>query len=283
VTIMTTAPTRPGPQLTRDEAKVLAHYAAGESAKTITVNTGFDMALVGRVLDEHAGNDRARAHQLVLEYQERAQAVAAARGVSAPPAPAARPVPAAPAAVKAPAAAKPATPKTSAKPAAAPETKAPENAEPQDTEPENAGPQDTEAEPVHKLELEALLQATDATGVPRLRRAATKIRDLAAELRTDLAEHTREATLRTEQAALEARLAAIKEQLRPRRTQPVLPAATAGGDAETPLNTKAVRAWAAEQGLDCPARGRIPGAVTDAYRRAGSPAGTATDTAGGPR
>jgi Lsr2 len=241
---MTITPTRPARQLTRDEAKVLAHYAAGEASKTICINTGFDMTFVGRVLDEHAGNDRARAHQLVLEYTERAQAVAAARGVSGPPAPAA---------AKASPAAKTTAPTASAPPATTPENTAAGN-----TGPQSAGP-----EPVD--ELEALLQAADATGVPRLQRAATKIRDLAAELRTDLAEHTREAKLRAEQAELEARLAAIKEQLRPRRTQPVLPAA---GDGEAPLDTKAVRAWAEKQGLDCPARGRIPGAVTDAYRQA---------------
>lgn len=255
---MTITPTRPARQLTRDEAKVLAHYAAGESAKTITVNTGFTMDLVGRVLDEHAGNDRARAHQLVLEYQEHAQAVAAARGVSAPPAPAARPVPATPAAVTVSAAVKPTT---SVTPAAPPEV--PEKTEPQDTGQQSTEQQTTVGEPVDTLAFEALLQAADATGVPRLQRAATKIWDLATELRIDLAEHIREATLRAEQAQLETRLAAIKEQLRPRRTQPVLP--TAG--AEAPADTKAVRAWAAEQGLDCPARGRIPGAVTDAYRR----------------
>ena len=250
---MTITPARPARQLTREEAKILAHYAAGEASKTICTNTGFTMDLVGRVLDEHAGNDRARAHDLVLEYTERAQAVAAARGTSAPPAPAAQ----------APAAAKPAPP-NSTPPAAAPQQQeAPKNAEPQTTEPQS------EPEPVDELDFEALLQAADATGMPRLQRAVAKVRDLAAELRTDLAEHTREARLRAEQAELEARLAAIKEQLRPRRAQPVLPAAAAGAEGgQVPLDTKAVRAWATEQGLDCPARGRIPGTVTDAYRQA---------------
>ena len=240
---MTHPTTRAARQLTRDEAKVLAHYAAGEASKTICINTGFDMPFVGRVLDEHAGNDKARAHALVLEYTERAQTVAAARGISAPPA----------LHTPTPAAATPA-PRQSTPPAATPQQKAPGIAEPQ-----------TEPGPVDKLDFEALLQAAHATGVPRLQRAVAKICDLAAELRTDLAEHTRETTLRTEQAELEARLAAIKEQLRPRRTQPVLPAAEGG---EAPLDAKAVRAWAATHGLDCPARGRIPGAVAAAYQQA---------------
>lgn len=255
---MTITPTRPARQLTRDEAKVLAHYAAGESAKTITINTAFTMDLVGRVLDEHAGNDRARAHALVLEYTERAQTVAAARGVSTPPAPPAQ----------AAAAAKPA-PRENTPPAATPQN-ALEHTEPQAAKPE---PQTTEPQseprPVDELDFEALRQAADASGVPRLQRAVVKVRDLAAELRTDLAEHTRESKLRAEQTALECRLAAIKEQLRPRRTQSALPTAAAGAEGgQAPLDTKAVRAWAATQGLDCPARGRLPGAVTDAYRQA---------------
>jgi hypothetical protein len=240
---MTITPNRPARQLTRDEAKILAHYAAGESAKTITTNTDYTIDLVGRVLHEHAGNDRTRAHQLVLEYQERTQAVAAARGLNAPPAPRVQPRPAAPAAAKTPA--------------------APENTEPQIT-----GPQITETEPVGTLEFESLLQAADATGVPRLQRAATKIRDLITELRTDLAQHTREATLRAEQAKLEAQLAAIKEQLRPQRTQPIPPTASSTEAGPAPLDAKAVRAWAQKQGLYCPARGRIPDAVTDAYQQA---------------
>ena len=259
-------PTRPARQLTRDQAKVLAHYAAGESAKTITINTGFTMDLVGRVLDEHAGNDRARAHALVLEYTERAHAVAAARGVSAPPALAASPA-------QARAVAKPAPRKSTPPATAPPQQQAPENVEPQATEPhttkpepQTIGPQSGPG-PVDELDFEALLQAADATGVPRLQRAVVKVRDLTAELRTDLAEHTREATLRAEQAELEARLAAIKDQLRPRRAQPVLPA-LAGEGGQAPLDTKAVRAWATGQGLDCPVRGRIPGAIADAYRQA---------------
>jgi hypothetical protein len=265
---MTITPTRPTRQLTRDEAKVLAHYAAGESAKTITINTGFDMTLVGRVLDEHAGNDRARAHALVLEYTERAQTVAAARGVSAPPALAP------PAAAKTPAAAKKSTPAATAPENTEPENTEPENTEPESSGPESSGPQGAGPEPAGGLE--GLLQAAEAAGVPRLQRAAVKIRDLAAELRTDLAGHTREVTLRAEQAELEARLAAVKEQLRPRRTPPALADARAADAGAAPaVDTKAVRAWAAEQGLDCPARGRIPGAVADAYRAAHTAAVTA--------
>lgn len=313
---MTITPTRPGArQLTRDEAKVLAHYAAGESAKTITINTGFTMDLVGRVLDEHAGNDRARAHQLVLEYQEHAKAVAAARGTSpavaalprpavpakpAPPAPAvaARPVPVPPVVTKNPAAVKkataakksaPPTPEATEPDATEPDATEPASSEPEGSEPEGSGPENTEPEntpdssgpqgsaPEPAGELEALLQAAHATGLPRLQRAADKIRDLVAELRTDLADHLREAKLRAEQADLEARLAAIKEQLRPRRTPAVLATTATPALAETTapatgtaarLDTMAVRAWAAEQGLACSAHGRIPGAIADAYRQA---------------
>jgi hypothetical protein len=231
-------------RLTRDQAKILAHYAAGEATKTICVNTGFDMAVVGRVLDEHAGNDRARAHQLVLNYQEHAKTVAAAKGTS-PTAAAVWPrttVPTTPA-------------------AAAAGTTEPSTMEPGTTEPD-APAGDA---------IGALLDQAEASGDPRLQRAATKIRELVDGLRTDLAEHLREAQLRAEQAQLQNRLAQIKDLLRPRRTQPVLPpagtAAAAADSKAAAADSKVVRAWAAEQGLDCPARGRLPGGVLAAYQR----------------
>ncbi len=37
---------------------------------------------------------------------------------------------------------------------------------------------------------------------------------------------------------------------------------------ELPADSKAVRAWAAAHGIDCPKNGRIPGRVLDAYNEA---------------
>jgi hypothetical protein len=257
----TAALTKVATALTRDQAKILAHYAAGEASKTIVVNTGFDMATVGRVLDEIAGNDRGRAHALVLEYKERAQATAAARGVPTPPLPGpSRPTAAAATAVAkdsvATLAAVTAAPATPAAPAAPTAPAAPPPALPVDA-------------------IGELLDQAEASQIPKLQRAAGKVRDLLADLRTQLAEHTREAQLRAEQAELEQRLAVIREQLRPRRQQPaaVAPAATpgaagTGADTEPAVDTKKVRAWAAEQGLDCSTHGRVPGTVLTAYREA---------------
>jgi hypothetical protein len=38
---------------------------------------------------------------------------------------------------------------------------------------------------------------------------------------------------------------------------------------EVPVDTRAVRAWAASNGVDLPARGRIPRSVIEAFRAAG--------------
>ena len=80
---MTTILSTP-PRLSREQAVVLARYAGGDSAKTIADDTGTDLAVVGRILDEHAGNNRDRARQLVTAYGEHAQAVAAAHGTTTP-------------------------------------------------------------------------------------------------------------------------------------------------------------------------------------------------------
>jgi hypothetical protein len=256
----TAALTKVATTLTRDQAKILAHYAAGEASKTIVVNTGFDMATVGRVLDEIAGNDRGRAHALVLEYKERAQATAAARGVPTPALPGPSRPTTAPTAAAAADVAKDSVATLAAitaTPAASPASAA------------SAGSAATPpALPVDAIG--ELLDQAEATKIPKLQRAAGKVRDLLADLRAQLAEHTRETQLRAEQAELEQRLAVIREQLRPRRQQPApTPApdgASTGADAEPAVDTKKVRAWAAEQGLDCSAHGRIPGALLTAYR-----------------
>jgi hypothetical protein len=253
MTVIGTATTsgRAAGKLTRDQAKVLAHYAAGEASKTICVNTGFDMAFVGRILDEHAGNDRARAQQLVLEYQEHAKAVAAAKGTS----------PAAAAALTRPAA--PAKPAAAAKPAAPAEQADSDVPAVQDSvEPGTVEPDASAGDGIGRL-----LEQADATDDPRLQRTAAKVRELVDGLRTDLAEHLRETQLRAEQLHLQVRLAEIKNLLRPRRAQPVLPAAvTASNTVMAAPDARAVRAWATEQGVDCPARGRIPGAVLATYQ-----------------
>ena len=203
------------PRLSREQAVVLARYAGGEAAKTIADDTGTDLAVVGRILDEHAGNDRDRARQLVTAYSEHAQTVAAAQGTTAP--------------------------------AVVPAQRRPDG-------------------------IAALLEAADATGDPRMTKTADKIRELLTGLRADMAAHQQDAKLRQEQTALEARLAEIKKQLRPtgRRT-PTTAAPTTAGPTGAPaarVDSKTIRAWAAEHGITCSATGRIPAGVVDAYHQA---------------
>lgn len=203
-------------RMTRDEARILAHYAAGETSPQIATGTGIAIGEVGLALDALAGNDRSRAQRLTVEWQARAKAAAAAKGVSAPPAP--RPAPAPP---------KP--------PALAPE----ENID----------------------GIADMLDAAEASGNGKLERSAGKIRDLLAALQADLAEHSRSARLRREQAELEQRLAEIKRQLGTKRAVPTPAPEPVVAEAKT------VRQWAAENGIECTNRGRIPAAVLDAYNK----------------
>lgn len=92
---MTLAPTRPaGARLTRDQATILARYAGGDTATTIAAAAGLDLDVVGRVLDELAGNNRDLARRLVHEHTEYAQSIAAAKGGIPAPRPAPTPTPA---------------------------------------------------------------------------------------------------------------------------------------------------------------------------------------------
>jgi hypothetical protein len=205
-------------KMTRDEARILAHYAAGETSRQIATSTGLSPDEIGLALDALAGNDRDRAQRLAMQWQARAKAVAAARGVSAPPAP--RPIPA-------PATAEPEPPK-------APKVEA----------------VDTIAD---------LIGRAIATDIPRFVRLADKVQDLLDQLDEQLAEHEKGKKLRAEAEQLEQRLAQIKRELSPKRATPA-PAVPAPA-----VDSKAIRAWAAANGVDCPDRGRIPSSVLAAF------------------
>jgi hypothetical protein len=111
-----------------------------------------------------------------------------------------------------------------------------------------------------------LIDEGKASSVARVRRAADKAQAaldaLAAALEdTRLAEAAKRAAAaekeaaRRKVAALERQLAEAKAALRGKPA----PAPTAATD------PKAVRAWAAANGIDCPTRGKVPAAVVDAY------------------
>lgn len=119
-----------------------------------------------------------------------------------------------------------------------------------DSRPEDTKPEDAIAD---------LISRAVASEVPRLVKLADKVQDLVDQLEIDVAEHERSAELRAEAAELEARLAQIRGEIGGKR-----PAATPGSTHDP----KAVRTWAAARGMECPARGRIPRAVLDAFEEA---------------
>lgn len=105
----------------------------------------------------------------------------------------------------------------------------------------------------------ALLDRADESPKKARGRKADRIRDLIKTLRADLdsddkrREAEREA--RTEVERLEAELAEAKARLRGGPP----PAAQSAGDAAT------IRAWARENDVACPTKGRVPAAVREAY------------------
>lgn len=103
-----------------------------------------------------------------------------------------------------------------------------------------------------------LLSRAVATEVPRLVRLADKVQDLVDDLEEQLTEHERGRALRAEAEKLERRLTQIRQELGQKR-----PAATPA----SVVDSKAVRAWAAAAGVECPKLGRVPGSVLAAYER----------------
>jgi ATPase subunit of ABC transporter with duplicated ATPase domains len=114
-----------------------------------------------------------------------------------------------------------------------------------------------------------LIDEGKASSVARVRRAAEKAQAALDHLAAVIDE-TREAeaakraaeaekaAARRKVAELEAQLAAAKAALRGKPA----PTAAPTGDA------KAIRAWAAANGVECPTRGKVPAAVVEAYRAA---------------
>lgn len=128
--------------------------------------------------------------------------------------------------------------------------------------PTKAQPQDDD--------VEQLLDRGDKSTKARTRKLAERTRELLRQLReivdeetraaaTAEAEAKRKAELQAEVDRLEAELAAKKAALRGNTPATAKAKTAAGGDA------KAIRAWAANTGIDCPARGRIPAQIREQY------------------
>jgi hypothetical protein len=189
--------------LTHAEAKILAHYAAGETTREIASTSGNTVADVEVVINTIARGNRNLARTIATEWQSRA--------------------------------------KTHVAPPAAP-------------------PQVKSARPAPDAIADLLTEAVE-TGDPKLVKAADKISDLVEDLEAQMVAYRTQKALRDEAAQLEARLAAIRAQIQP------------GAKASPSLtDSKAVRAWARNNKTDCPAFGRIPARVLDAYQLATQPA-----------
>lgn len=122
-------------------------------------------------------------------------------------------------------------------------------------------------QPTEPMSLDALL-ALDAPDDPRLLRLHQCALDAVRAYADALDAHRKTAKVDAEIADLEARLAKARAaRTRLVRTDAQREAASALG----PGVAKAIRQWAAAQGLDVAAAGRPSRAVVDAWRAAGSP------------
>lgn len=102
-----------------------------------------------------------------------------------------------------------------------------------------------------------LISRAKASGASRIVRLAEKAEADLAALRAALTEHEAQAEARAKVDRLKAELAAAQEALRPRKQS-----------AAAKPDTKAIRAWARQNGHTVPDRGTLPAAVVDAYTEA---------------
>lgn len=107
---------------------------------------------------------------------------------------------------------------------------------------------------------EGLLDRADSSGDPKLEKLAAKARELLDELEDRLTAFEEAQEALAEIAELEAKLEAARSKLISHR-----PSQRTGPD------PKAVRAWAAENGVACGQAGRPPKSVIDAYLAAQGP------------
>jgi len=109
------------------------------------------------------------------------------------------------------------------------------------------------------MTIDELLAAAEGHELQKIRLAGVRIRASIGQLRNDLAADTARSQAQAEVKRLRAELAAAEAKLR----GAVQPTSTAANP-EYP----AARAWARDNGIDCPAKGRVPRAVMDAWKAA---------------
>lgn len=104
----------------------------------------------------------------------------------------------------------------------------------------------------------ALLAQAKSSTKARTRALGEKITTLLDQLRAVLEEETRVAANAARIAQLEAELAALKGKPAPTTVK-------SSGTAPDGPDSKTIRAWAVANGVTCPAVGRVPATVRDAY------------------
>lgn len=127
------------------------------------------------------------------------------------------------------------------------------------------------AEPADRLTFETALARAEASNDPRLRRLAATARAALDELMERLINAHQAATLAREIEQLHEQLVAKQarhRQLVGRKTPGARLVPHTMSREDSKERRTAIRAWAAEQGLQCPDRGKIPNAVTAAYDKA---------------
>ena len=93
---------------------------------------------------------------------------------------------------------------------------------------------------------------------PRIARAAGKVMAAIAALDEAWTAYSAKAELRAERDRLKRQLADVEAALRAPASKP----------AQQTRDWKQIRAWAADNNIDCPATGKVPNAVVDAYDQA---------------
>lgn len=114
------------------------------------------------------------------------------------------------------------------------------------------------------MSTDTLLKTAETCGIPKAERLAKLIKVKLGDLGRLMQDSADKLRLAAEIADLNRQLAQKKAALATANGKPATPAAPEEGTRDN----KAIRAWATTSGITCPAHGRIPGYVIDAYDKA---------------
>ena len=111
-----------------------------------------------------------------------------------------------------------------------------------------------------------MLADAETSGIPRLQRLAARVRSHVNDLRRQMKAAEQERVLRATIATLRDQLGQTTAELRALTSKP--------GHAPTPAGVMSseqrfeIRVWAAQQGIECPAKGKLPRHVVEQYEAA---------------